>query len=158
MLKNLTEVFLHIFILQWKQNFCFYFIFKFFLPTWDNLDMEIFVNEAPTAIHKIYTIIWMHMYMHNVFFNTISLDLKLKSKFGELQSPARQQIVPWSRAKVKAKVTSWCQLKGLVTRTMHAKYLSSIINTLEDMSQVFVIDRWTNEFNCPLLLLKHAGQ
>ena len=42
----------------------------------------------------------------------------------------------------------WCQLKGLVTRIMHAKYQCSITNTLEDMSQVkvFVTDRGTNEF------------
>ena len=36
----------------------------------------------------------------------------------------------------KVKVTAWCQLKGLVTRTMHAKYQCSIFNTSEDMSQV----------------------
>ena len=36
----------------------------------------------------------------------------------------------------KVKVTAWCQLKGLVTRTMHAKYHRSIFNTSEDMSQV----------------------
>ena len=33
------------------------------------------------------------------------------SKFGELWSPARQQIWPWKMSKVKAKVTAWCQLK-----------------------------------------------
>ena len=39
-----------------------------------------------------------------------------------------------------------CQLKGLVTRTMHAKYQYSIFNTSEDMSQVkvFVTDRRTD--------------
>ena len=39
-----------------------------------------------------------------------------------------------------------CQLKGLVTRTMHAKYQCSIFNTSEDMSQVkvFVTDRQTD--------------
>ena len=48
--------------------------------------------------------------------------------------------------KVKVKVTDWCQLKGLVTRTMHAKYQCSIFNTSEDMSQVkvFVTDRRTD--------------
>ena len=47
---------------------------------------------------------------------------------------------------VEVKVTLWCQLKGLVTRTMHAKYQCSIFNTSEDMSQVnvFVTDRWTD--------------
>ena len=58
------------------------------------------------------------------------------SKFEELWSPARQQIWPWSRSKVK--VTTWYQKKGLVTRIMHAKYQCSIINTSEDMSQVKV--------------------
>ena len=69
--------------------------------------------------------------------------LQKTSKFGELWSPARQQIWPWSRSKVK--VTTWCQLKGPVTRIMHAKYQCSIINTSEDMSQVkvFVTDRGT---------------
>ena len=45
----------------------------------------------------------------------------------------------------KVKVMAWCQLKGLVTRIMHAKYQCSIINTSEDMSQVkvFVTDRQT---------------
>ena len=33
------------------------------------------------------------------------------------------------RSKVKVKVTAWCQLKGLVTRIMHAKYQCSTINT-----------------------------
>ena len=76
------------------------------------------------------------------------------SKFGELWSPALQQLWPWSRSKVK--VIAWCKLKGLVTRIMHAKYQCSIINTLEDMSQVKVFmtdrqtdrgaDRRTNEF------------
>ena len=48
----------------------------------------------------------------------------------------RQQLWPWSRSKVKDEVTAWCQLKGLVTRIMHAKYQCSIINTSEDMGQV----------------------
>ena len=66
-------------------------------------------------------------------------------KFGELWSPARQQLWPWrrSKVKVKVKVMAWCHLKGLVTRIMHAKYQCSIFNTSEDMSQVkvFVTDR-----------------
>ena len=37
---------------------------------------------------------------------------------------------------VKVKVTTWSQLKGPVTRIMHAKYQCSIINTSDDMSQV----------------------
>ena len=39
-------------------------------------------------------------------------------------------------------VKAWCQLKGLVTRIMHAKYLCSITNTSEDMRKVkvFVTD------------------
>ena len=61
---------------------------------------------------------------------TCPLTLTLTSKFRELWCPARQQLWPWSRSKVK--VTAWCQLKGLVTRIMHAKYQCSIINTLED--------------------------
>ena len=71
-------------------------------------------------------------------------ELKITSKFGELWSPARQQICPCSRSKVK--VTTCCQLKGPVTRIMHAKYQCSIINTSEDMSQVkvFVTDRGTD--------------
>ena len=66
------------------------------------------------------------------------------SKFGELWSPARQQLWPWRRSKVK--VTAWRHLKGLVTRIMHAKYQWSIFNTSEDMSQVkvFVTDRRTD--------------
>ena len=52
------------------------------------------------------------------------------------------------RSKVKVKVTAWCQLKGLVTRIMHAKYQCSTINTQKDMSQVkvFVTDRRTDEW------------
>ena len=67
-----------------------------------------------------------------------------KSNFEELWSPARQQLWPWSRSKVK--VTAWCQLQGLVTRIMHAKYQCSIINTSEDMSKVkvFVTDGQTD--------------
>ena len=84
----------------------------------------------------------------------------LTSKFGELWSPARQQIWPWSRSKVNVKVTIWCQLKGPVTGIMHAKYQCSITNTSEDMSQVkvFVTDRGTdgrtNEIKCPPLSRK----
>ena len=58
------------------------------------------------------------------------------SKLGELWSPTRQKLWPWIRSKVK--VTAWCQLKGLVTRIMHAQYQCSIINTSEDMSKVTV--------------------
>ena len=49
------------------------------------------------------------------------------------------------RSNVRVKITAWCQLKGLVTRTMHAKYQCSIIHTSEDMIQVkvFVTDRRT---------------
>ena len=43
----------------------------------------------------------------------------------------RQQLWPWSRSQVK--VTTWCQLKGLVTRIMLVKYQCSIFNTSEDM-------------------------
>ena len=41
------------------------------------------------------------------------------SKFGELWSPAQQQLWPWSRSKVK--VRTWCHLKGLVTRINFCK-------------------------------------
>ena len=46
------------------------------------------------------------------------------------------------------KVIAWCQIKGLVTRIMHAKYQYSIINTSEDMTQVkvFVMDRRTDKW------------
>ena len=54
----------------------------------------------------------------------------------KLWSPARQQIWPWERSKVKA--MAWWHLKGLVTKIMHAKYQCSIIYTSEDMSQVKV--------------------
>ena len=46
-------------------------------------------------------------------------------------------------------VIAWYELKGLVTRTMLAKYQCSIINTSEseDMSQVkvFMTERWTED-------------
>ena len=62
---------------------------------------------------------------------SISSQFQLKtSKFRELWSPTQQIIWPWSRAKVM--VMTWCQLKGLVTRTMHAKHQCSIIHTSED--------------------------
>ena len=43
---------------------------------------------------------------------------------------------------------TWCQLKGLVTRIMNAKYQCSIFNTSEDMSQVkvFATDRQRNRW------------
>ena len=63
--------------------------------------------------------------------------IEFTSKFKELWSPARQQIWPWSRSKVK--VTVGYPWKGLATRIMHAKYQCSIINTSEDMSQVKVL-------------------
>ena len=68
------------------------------------------------------------------------------SKFGELWSPARQQLWHWSWSKVRVKVTTWCPLKEPVTRIMHAKYQYSIMNTSEDMSKVkdFVTDRQTD--------------
>ena len=77
------------------------------------------------------------------------LITQITSKFGELWSHALQQLWPWSRLKVK--VMAWCQLKGLVTRIMHAKYQCSIINTSEDMSQVkvFVTDRRMEERDVP---------
>ena len=59
---------------------------------------------------------------------------------------------------MKVKVTALCQLTGVVTRIMNAKYQCSGINTSEDMTQVkvFVTDRGTdgqrdrqmNEFQC----------
>ena len=61
------------------------------------------------------------------------------------QKQIRRIVVPrlattltLKKVNVKVKVTAWCQLKGLVTRIMHAKYQCSIINTSEDMSQVKV--------------------
>ena len=76
----------------------------------------------------------------------VTTGLSVLRKFGELWSPARQQIWPWSRSKVKAKITTWCQWKGPVTTIMYAKYQCSIINTYEDMSQVkvFVTNRGTD--------------
>ena len=56
------------------------------------------------------------------------------SKFGELWSSARQQLWPWSMSKVR--VTAWCQLQGLLTRIIHAKYQFSIINTSEDSAML----------------------
>ena len=67
----------------------------------------------------------------------LSLHGKHWSKFWELWSPARQQLWPWRRSKVKVK--AWCHLNGLVTRIMHAKYQCSIFNNSEDMSQVNVL-------------------
>ena len=63
---------------------------------------------------------------------------------------------------------AWCQLKGIVTRSIHAKYQWYIINTSEDISQVQVFvtdrgtcrqtdgrtDRRTNEFYYPPLSQK----
>ena len=75
---------------------------------------------------------------------------KNKNFFLRIVVPQWQQIWPWKRSKVK--VTAWCQLRELVTRTMHAKYQCSIFNTSEDMSQVKVFvtegrtDRQTNDF------------
>ena len=90
--------------------------------------------------------------------NTCSLTTT--SKLGELWSPARQQLWPWRRSKVK--VTAWGHLKGLVTRIMHAKYQCSIFNNSEDMSQVKVFvtdrrrDRRTNEIYVPTLSRKRG--
>ena len=87
------------------------------------------------------------------------------SKFGELWSPARQQLWPGRRSKVKVKVTARHHLKGLVTRNMHDKYQCSIFNNSEDMSQVkvFVTDRRTDgqrdgrmRFNVPTLSRKRG--
>ena len=63
-------------------------------------------------------------------------------KFGKLWYPARPQVLPWNRSKVK----SWCQFKGLVIRNMHAKYQCSSINTSDDISQVVVYVRQTYEW------------
>ena len=55
----------------------------------------------------------------------------------------------WSGLNIKAKITAWCHLKGIVTRIMHAKCECFIINISEDMRQVkflWHIDRWTDKW------------
>ena len=99
-------------------------------------------STVATSSLKLIIISWMQIqlsYYERFKFNS---RLNMTSKFGELRSPARQQLWHWSWSKVK--VTVWCQLKELVTRIMHAKYQCSI--TSEDMSQVkvFVTDRQTD--------------
>ena len=110
-------------------------------------------------------IVSYYMYIANGKVTMLHTIWKLTSKFEELWSPARQQLWPWSRPKVKVKVTAWCQWKGLVIRIMHAKYQCSIINTSEDMSKVkvFVTDGRTDgrtdgqmRFNVPMLSRKRG--
>ena len=74
--------------------------------------------------------LFVFIIIQNVFF--------VQSKFRELWSPARQQIWPWSRSKVK--VTTWYHWKGLVTKNTHAKYQSSTCNTAKVLAKVKVKD------------------
>ena len=87
----------------------------------------------------------------------------LTSKFRELWSPARQQIWPWSRSKVK--VTTWYHRKGLVTKNTHAKYQSTTCNSAKVMAKVkvFVTDGRTDRrtdrqtrFNVPAFSRKRG--
>ena len=74
-------------------------------------------------------------------------------KFIELWSPARQQIWPWSRSKVK--VTTWYHRKGLVTKDTHAKYQSSNCNSAKVMTKVKVFGTdGRMRFNVPALSRK----
>ena len=62
--------------------------------------------------------------------------------------PGGQNKLALKELKVKAKVTTWCQLERPknVPRIIHAKHQCHIFNTSEDMSQVniFVTDRGTD--------------
>ena len=108
------------------------------------------------------------------FVSELKIRFCMNKQIRRIVVPARQQLWPWRRSKVKVKVTTkvkvkvttWRPLKGLVTRIMHAKYQCSTFNTSEDMSQVkvFVTDRRRDgqtdgqmRFNVPTLSRKRGA-
>ena len=105
---------------------------------------------------KLFQLMTSNMVQYSVSRFKISLDwVYIKSK-PSLKKQSRGMVVPRLATtltlKSKVKVRARCQLKGLITRILHAKFQCSIINTSEDMSQVKVFvtdghsDRQADEF------------
>ena len=90
-----------------------------------------YITESYMTNHSVYT----------------GLKSKLYKQIRMIVVPrAGQNKLPLKYVKVKAKVTTLCQLEGLFPRITHAKHQCYIFNTSEYMSQVrvFVTDRGTD--------------